>query len=161
MTDEPMPVPDAPHEQEEESHFWFVDGEYWPVDRHAVYGHPSDDQLPDDDTVPVRNALREPQQAIRSLREGDKVRVNGGGWMDVVGTDLGAPVVVYENGSVEYQLWDHHTPEKMNILEGPRMFRADPFRSAGYVECIEVVWRDREPRTSRRQPDERRPSVEP
>lgn len=129
-------------EQTDDAAFYWVETKYGqvlhPVDEHAVYGFvPRDEEF----DVPVRNALRDRTYSIDALREGDRIRVNGGGWMAVTGRAAGGATAIYENGEVEYVLWARHTPERINVEPGPRMFRRNPWGSEGHISYLEVDWR--------------------
>lgn len=143
-----MELPEDPHYQMEDAHFWKVEGEYgeyyWPIDDHAIYGWLHLGERGDEEfDIPHRNGLREPGVAILALEEGDRVRVNDKNWMVVVDDHFGDPVVRYENGEVLYELWWSYTPKRMDMEPGPRMFRQDGHTSAGKISCIEVDWMDR------------------
>lgn len=147
------PVPDAPahrYGQCEDCSFWEVMGEYgveyWPIDPRAVYGHPRlGDRDPGAVGVTVRADHAELVQAIRSVRPGDRVRVNDGGWMDVVEPDGGFVdegfCARYESGSVLYAIRTSNPSDNPpGTFNSPWMRRWDDHSSAGGVGCLEVDW---------------------
>lgn len=144
-----MNVPDLPHSQMEDAHFYMICDDYsqlWPIDDHAIYGWLNLGERGDEEfEIPHRNALREPQTVISALQVGDRVRVNDKNWMVVVDHHFGDPVVryVHGNGEVLYELWSYYTPERYGVEAGPRMFRQDGHSSAGHISCIEVDWEKR------------------
>lgn len=135
--------------------FWLVEGEYGtrrePVDGRAVYGTPSlGDRDEDEITVPVRKGVSNLIAAIRTLSQrhspkgetpDDRVRVNDGGWMEVVRADDEGFVAHYEDGSVDYAIWPTNPSNNpQGTFDHPWMRRVDDWSSAGGVDCIEVDW---------------------
>lgn len=132
-------------QQENDCAFYRVEGDYGihrePIDPHAIYGWLTlGGRANDSFEFPHRNYLRDPETAILAVKEGDRVRVNDNNWMDVTDTTSDGFVAVYENGHVEYEIWHHYTPKRLDTNAGPRMFRRDPWRSQGEVHCLEVEW---------------------
>lgn len=141
---------DKKREQMEEAAFWTVEGAYglktWPIDEHAVYGRPGlGDRDGDEIEASVRSASRDLVTAIRTVRPGDRVRVNDRGWMEVTQKHDEGFVAVLENGSVEYVIQpDNPTDRPPGTFHTPWMRKWDGHGSVGEVGCLEVEWEDRE-----------------
>lgn len=147
-------------EQLEDAAFWRVFYEtsghtetyqHEPIDDHAVYGYLRD-EAPD---VPHRSAPRDLLTAIRTLGSrhdlkhspDDRVRVNGGSWMEVVSpAEDGAGFVDegflarYEDGSVLYAVRAMDMAHRGRDPSSPRMRRWDDHSSEGLVDYLEVDW---------------------
>jgi hypothetical protein len=129
--------------------FKVVSGEYGyynvPIDNHALYGPEmwANDDI--DDEVPVRNDARSLVEAIRTVSEGDRVRVNDRGWMEVVEPDesfFGEGFVCrYENGSVLYEVMTSNpTNRPKGTFDRCWMRRFPGHASEGPVDSLEVEW---------------------
>jgi len=157
---EAMPIPDNKIKQSDQAAFWIVDGEYGelksPIDKHALYGWYKNhyDEVPD---IPIRNYLRTMPTVIRTLgarrNPEDRVRVNGGNWMGIVGSDEVDHYVDegflcrYEEGSVVYGVRCNELGPKGTGGPEHRMRRWDNHASMGIVHCIEVQWNTNNERT--------------
>lgn len=156
-------VPDDRYEQEEDCAFWRIQNERGaierqPIDDHAIYGRLRGGGRADEDhDVPHRNALRDLTTAIRVLgarhdlkhHPDDRMRVNDGGWMEVVQPQRDGPGFVdegflarYEDGSVLYAIRANDHGANLAPPEN-RMRRWDDHSSAGVVHCLEVDWGER------------------
>lgn len=136
------PTPKEDYSQMEHAAFYEVGRptHYEPVDVRAIYGLAAE-RVYRHINAPVRKAPRDLVTAIRTAREGDRVRVNAGGWMDVTGTDDEGFTCVYEDGSVEYAVWPTNPSDNPpGTFDRPWMRRVEGWRSEGAVECLEVDW---------------------
>ena len=144
------------YRQADDCAFWVVEYEHGamerrPIDDHAVYAT-TDRGLQDRD-VPVRTASRDLLTAIRTIgarhnlknHPKDRVRVNGGSWMDVADysetdgwIDEGF-IARYENGSVLYAVKANDSRGKVGPPT-PMMRRWDDHSSEGVVNSLEVDW---------------------
>jgi hypothetical protein len=146
-------LPDEQYQRCEECAFWKVETTYgverWPIDPHAIYGWPSLGNREDDFDVPHRTGMRNIRTAIRSVRPGDRVRVNDDTWMDAVSPDDGCVdegfAAKFENGSVVYVVRvDNPSNRPPGTFDSPWMRRWDDHTSIGEVNCLEVEWQGRD-----------------
>jgi len=129
--------------------FEVVAGEYGyynvPIDDHALYGSEIEANDDIDEEIPVRDSARSLVEAIRTVSEGDRVRVNDGGWMEVVEPEqsfFGEGFVCrYENQAVLHEVM---TSNPTNRPEGTFdrcwMRRFPDHASEGPVDSLEVDW---------------------
>jgi len=140
-----MPVPDSDCERMEGAAFWKVRTDLGatalPVDTHAVYGSVvlSGNRPPPG--VPHRRGHSNVVTAIRTVRPGDRVRVNDGGWMEALGKDDEGFVARYDNGDVRYTVQPANGLNRpVGTFHSPWMRRADDYSSEGEVYSLEVEW---------------------
>lgn len=149
-----MELPDDPKHgdrvQMEDAAFWYVYGEYgWyneAIDERAVYGYPRlGDRDPESIEISIRKSSRDLVTAIRTVSEGDRVRVNDGNWMTVEDPENGFVdegfACKYENGSVLYAVRPTNSSDNPpGTFHSPWMRRWDDHSSVGEVGCLEVDW---------------------
>lgn len=158
-----MPLPEGEREQLERAAFWRVEGPYGlvyhPIDSRAVYGYlliGGRDPERVGAGIPIRQAASDLKTAVRCMGEraeahrpaGDRVRVNDGGWMEVLGPRVDGHhlpdegfVARYENGEVVYVVEPYHGSDNPpGTFDSCWMYDSRDYSSAGAVECVEVDW---------------------